>query len=159
MSDVRTCRECGISHIEQGDEIDGEPLCWAEDDLCSRCQDVLFKQQEADAARYRYLRNRSTTSAAIAEGGVFGGQIPDNLILGGEDLDRAIDAAISQSAGRYGDTLERRLALCLAEIVDQPLLTGRDEPGGFSSPLEIRLGFFKPELSERAAELLEEVGL
>ena len=159
MSEERACRECGISHIEPGIEIDAEPLCWAEDDLCSRCQDFLLKQQETDAARYRYLRNRSTSSAAIAEGGVFGGQIPDNLILGGEDLARAIDAAISQSAGRYGAALERRLALCLAEIVDQPLLTGQDAPGGFSSPLEIRLGFFKPELANRAAELLEEAGL
>ena len=60
---------------------------------------------------------------------------------------------------RTTTSLERRLAECLAAIVDEPLLTGRDEPGGFSSPLDIRLGFFKPELANRAAELLEEVGL
>ena len=57
-----------------------------------------------------------------------------------------------------GPTLEARLAECLADCIDTPLLTGRDEVGGFSSPLEIRIGFFRPELSERAAELLEEAG-
>lgn len=55
-------------------------------------------------------------------------------------------------------TLESRLADCLADIVDAPLLTGRDECGGFISPLDIRVGFFRPDLSERAAELLEEAG-
>ncbi|SMH42237.1 hypothetical protein [Mesorhizobium australicum] len=108
----RRCRECGIDHIEPGWEIDGEPLCWADDDLCSRCQDFLQAALVRDAHRYRHLRNRATTRAAIGDGGVFGGKVPDNLIL-----------------------------------------------GGFASPLEIRLGFFRPDLSERAAGLCEEAGV
>lgn len=91
-----------------------------------------------------------------ALGGVFAGRVPNNVILGGEDLDRAIDAEIGVVP--HGETLEARLAECLAACIDTPLLAGRDEVGGFSSPLEIRLGFFKPEISERAAGLLEEAG-
>ncbi|MGB3834453.1 MAG: hypothetical protein WA975_21615 [Mesorhizobium sp.] len=151
------CRECGITHIEPGWEIDGEPLCWADHDLCSRCQDFLQEQLEKDAARYRHLRNRQTRAADIEAGGVFAGRVPENLILGGEDLDRAVDAAMGGDMPET-PTLEARLAECLADCIDTPLLTGRDEVGGFSSPLEIRIGFFRPELSERAAELLEEAG-
>lgn len=153
----RRCRECGIEHIQPGTEIDGEPLCWADDDLCSRCQDWLHERMRQDAARYRYLRDRRTTDASIAAGGVFGGQVPENLILGGADLDRAVDAAMGASF-EQGPTLEARLAECLAAAIEAPLLTGKDELGGFSSPLDIRLGFFQPEIANRAAELLEEAG-
>ncbi len=155
---IQICRECGITHIEPGTEIDGMPLCWAEDDLCSRCQDWLQEQIEMDAKRYRHLRNRQTRYADIAVGGVFAGRIPDKVILAGEDLDRAIDGEMGADVPPVAP-LERRLAECLADVIDTPLLTGWDEVGGFSSPLDIRLGFFKPELSERAAELLEEAGL
>ncbi len=157
MSD-RQCRECGITHIEPGMEIDGQPLCWIEDDLCSRCQDELQAALERDAARYRFLRNRQTREIDIAVGGLFVGMIPENLILGGEDLDRAIDNVLGHGLPEV-EPLEKRLAQCLATIIDTPLLTGRDECGGHSSPLDIRLGFFRPELSEAAAELLEEAGL
>lgn len=143
------CRECGITHIEPGVEIDGEPLCWMDADLCSRCHDHLEAQLERDAARYRYLRNRQTRAIDIAVGGLFAGQIPENLILGGEDLDRAIDNVLGHGLPEV-EPLEKRLAECLAAIIDTPLM---------SSPLEIRLGFFRPDLSERAAELLEEAGL
>lgn len=156
MSDGYRCRECGITHIEAGWEIDGEPLCWMTEDLCSRCHDVLQDELERDAARYRFLRNRRTRPVDIAAGGIFGGRIPDNVILGGEDLDRAIDA--ERGVVPHGETLEARLADCLAACIDTPLLSGRDECGGFASPLEIRLGFFKPDLAESAAVLLEEAG-
>lgn len=156
MSD-RRCRECGITHIEPGMEIDGEPLCWFDDDLCSRCQDALQEALERDAGRYRYLRSRQVRTVDIECGGVFAGQPALGRVLSGEDLDRAIDRDLGLGLAP-GETLERRLAECLAAIIDTPLLSGRDECGGFSSPLEIRLGFFKPELSERAAELLEEAG-
>lgn len=152
------CRECGIDHIEPGSEIDGEPLCWFDADLCSRCHDYLQEQLERDAARYRHIRNRQTRQIDIEVGGIFAGQIPEHRILGGEDLDRAIDGAMGLDLPEIAP-LERRLAECLAEIIDTPLFSGRDDVGGYSSPLEIRLGFFKPELSERAAELLEEAGL
>lgn len=152
------CKECGIDHIDAGIEIDGEPLCWVTADLCSRCHDWLQAQLEADARRYRYIRDRRTRQADIAAGGIFAGRIPENLILGGEDLDRAIDGAMGAELPTVA-TLERRLGELLAEVIDAPLLTGRDEVGGFSSPLQLRVGFFRPELSERAAELLEEAGL
>lgn len=151
----RKCRECGVEHIPAGFMLDdGEVLCWADDDLCSRCQDWLQKQLERDAARYRYLRNRQTRTVDLGAGGVFAGKIPENVILGGEDLDRAIDAEIDGGIP-HGETLEARLAECLAACIDTPLLTGTADS---SIPTEIRLGFFKPDISERAAELLEEAG-
>lgn len=156
----RKCRECGIEHIPSGleaIEIDGQPLCWADDDLCSRCEDLLHQQTLQDAARYRYLRNRQTRAVDIAAGGLFAGRIPDSVILGGEDLDKAIDAALGADLPEI-PTLEARLADCLAACVDTPILTGRDECGSFRSPLEIRLGFFHPDIANRAAELLEEAG-
>ncbi|MFC3074667.1 hypothetical protein [Shinella pollutisoli] len=155
---ARKCRECGIDHIEPGMEIDGQPLCWHDNDLCSRCADYLHEQLVKDAARYRHLRDRQTRAIDIACGGIFAGQIPENRILGGEDLDRAIDREMGVDVPTV-EPLERRLATCLAACIDTPLLTGRDEVGGFSSPLEIRLGFFRPEISEQAATLLEEAGL
>lgn len=153
----RRCRECGITHIEPGWEIDDEPLCWADYDLCSRCQDFLQKALETDAGRYRYLRSRQVRTVDIECGGVFAGQPALGRVLSGEDLDRAIDRDLGLGMAP-GETLESRLADCLADCIDTPLLTGRDEVGGYASPLEIRLGFFRPELSERAAELLEEAG-
>jgi hypothetical protein len=53
-------------------------------------------------------------------------------------------------------TLEDRLAECLAECVDTTLLTVRDTLN--DHPVELRLGSFNREISERAAELLEEAG-
>ncbi len=154
----RQCRECGITHIEPGMEIDGEPLCWADHDLCSRCQDCIQAELVRVAARYRHLRNRlRLRSAGDVPNGVFTIARPGYGMIFGEDLDRAIDAAMGEVVD-CRPTLEARLAECLADCIDTPLLTGRDEVGGFSSPLEIRIGFFRPELSERAAELLEEAG-
>ncbi|MBP0439464.1 hypothetical protein [Tianweitania sediminis] len=110
---------------------------------------------EADAARYRFLRDRQTRQVDIAVGGIFAGRVPENTILGGEDLDRAIDAELGVNVPHEA-TLESRLADCLAECIDQPLLEGGSAE--FSSPIQIRLGFFRPEISERAAALLEEAG-
>jgi hypothetical protein len=151
----RKCRECGVTRIEPGMEIDGEPLCWADEDLCSRCQDFLREQMEKDAARYRFLRNRQTRPVDMAAGGVFAGRIPNNVILGGEDLDRAIDAELGVVP--HGEPLEDRLADCLAAAIDTPLLTGGETEFG-GRPIGLRLAFFKPEIAERAAELLEEAG-
>lgn len=152
------CRECGITNIQPGTEIDGQPLCWQDEDICSRCHDHLHEQLVKDATRYRHIRNRQFRAVDIAAGGVFAGIIHANLIVGGEDLDRAIDGEMGVDVPVI-PTLERRLAECLVACVDTPLLSGRDEPGGFASPLDLRLGFFRPDLPERAAELLEEAGL
>lgn len=154
----RSCRECGIDHIEPGmTTADGDVLCWAEDDLCSFCQDRLQRDLEADAARYRFLRNRQTRSVDFAVGGVFAGRVPENQILGGEDLDRAIDAERGLGIPD-GKTLESRLAACLSECIDSPLLNGFLGGDG-RIPTEVRLGFFRPDIGERAAELLEEFGI
>lgn len=48
-------------------------------------QDALAR----DAARYRWLRDRDLDT--IDKGGVFAGRTPDNVVLNGEDLDRAVD--------------------------------------------------------------------
>lgn len=154
----RKCRECGIEHIVPGTEIDGVPLCWADDDLCSRCQDWLQKSLEEDAARYRYLRNRQARAIDASLNGLFVGRVPENVILTGEHLDQAIDVELGSMLPTKRP-LEERLAECLAELVDTPILSGKDECGGFSSPLDIRLGFFNPDMANRAAELLEEAGI
>lgn len=48
---------------------------------------------ERDAARYRYLRERDLDT--IDRGGVFAGLTPKNIVLNGDDLDAAIDAAMA----------------------------------------------------------------
>lgn len=156
---ARQCRECGITEIGTDEviEIDGEILCWIDDNLCSVCQDRIQRELEQDAARYRHLRGKRLRDEDIADGGVYAGRPALGRVFAGEDLDRAIDREMGLSEPPVA-TLESRLADCLADIVDAPILTGRDEVGGHTSPLDIRLGFFRPELSERAAELLEEAG-
>ena len=57
------------------------------------CMVVLLERTEAaeaDAFRYRFLRDRDLDS--INAGGVFAGKTPDNVVLNGADLDAAIDA-------------------------------------------------------------------
>lgn len=53
-----------------------------------------------DAARYRWLRSRDLET--ISQGGVFAGMTPENVILNGEDLDEAVDAAIAAQAKQGG---------------------------------------------------------
>lgn len=154
----RTCRACGIDHIEPGLKIDGQPLCWFDEDLCSACADRIDDALHRDAERYRYLRNRPCQPTNMFGGGVFAGLVPENLILGGEDLDRAVDAAMGADVNTAA-TLERRLADCLADCIDAVLLTARDLGGSPEAKIELRIGSFNRELSERAAELLEEAGL
>mgnify|MGYP000173545714 CR=1 FL=1 len=52
---------------------------------------IAALKAEEDAARYRFLRERDLDT--IKGGGVFAGMTPDNVVLNGEDLDAAIDAA------------------------------------------------------------------
>jgi len=47
-----------------------------------------------NAERYQWLRERDLET--ILCGGVFAGQTPNNVVLNGEDLDTAIDAAMSK---------------------------------------------------------------
>ena len=55
----------------------------------------LFDAAAVDACRYRWLRDRDID--AIDNGGVFAGLTPDNVVINGEDLDAAIDAAMEKS--------------------------------------------------------------
>lgn len=57
----------------------------------------LVDAERTDAARYQWLRGRDLET--ISHGGVFAGKTPDNVILNGEDLDSAIDAAIDAGKG------------------------------------------------------------
>lgn len=50
----------------------------------------------ANDRRYRYLRERDL--GTIKRGGVFAGQTPDNVVLSGDDLDKAIDDAMARAA-------------------------------------------------------------
>lgn len=72
-------------------------LCGLETDETASAQDlgwVLVQEvYEIAAERYRHLRNKDIDT--IDKGGVFAGMTPDNLILTGEDLDRAVDAEIA----------------------------------------------------------------
>ena len=58
--------------------------------------DNTIRQIVADAERYRWLRRRDL--GVIGAGGIFAGMTPDNVVLNGADLDRAIDAARGEAA-------------------------------------------------------------
>ena len=58
----------------------------------------LVDDLQLKADRYDFLRDRDLD--AIKTGGVFAGKTPDNIVLNGDDLDAAIDAALAaQQAG------------------------------------------------------------
>lgn len=50
-----------------------------------------------DAERYNWLRERDLDT--IHKGGVFAGMTPKNVVLNGDDLDMAVDAAIAKAQG------------------------------------------------------------
>ncbi len=74
------------------------------------------------------------------------------------------NVAPAAAAGSGPPSLRDRLAALLTEIVDQPLLVLTDADAmpsvrtGQLPGLELRLAHFRPDLAERAADLLEEAG-
>jgi len=62
------------------------------------------------------------------------------------------------NAGDGQPPLADRLAALLSEIIDEPLVTLPGHVADGPQPLSLRLGHFTPDLSERAAALLEEAG-
>lgn len=47
-----------------------------------------------DFTRYQWLRARDINT--VNQGGIFAGQTPQNIVINGEDLDKAIDQAIAK---------------------------------------------------------------
>ena len=56
-------------------------------------RDRRIAELERDAARYRYLRERDLDTIVV--GGIFVGRVPQNVVVNGDDLDAAIDAAMA----------------------------------------------------------------
>ena len=54
----------------------------------------LVAELDQDAKRYRWLRQRDLETIGV--GGVFAGMTPENIVLNGDDLDNAIDAALAK---------------------------------------------------------------
>jgi hypothetical protein len=75
------------------------------------------------------------------------------------ELRRMIEALATPpiSAEGCSDTLETRLANCISACINEPLFKGFLGGDG-RIPMEVRLSFFRPEIADRATELLEEVG-
>jgi len=71
-----------------------------EDAVCARLEELGLinkpkeTELEADARRYRYLRDADINS--IFNGGLFAGKTPDNLVLNGSDLDNEIDSLMEE---------------------------------------------------------------
>lgn len=106
FKDVEPCRQNNEGHwrtvytlpapqpapVAQGDALDVEIAA-----LESSCAHLgrLIDELRPDAERYQYLRERDLDT--IRQGGVFAGRTPDNVVLNGDDLDAAIDAARAQT--------------------------------------------------------------
>jgi hypothetical protein len=73
--------------------------------IMAAARDALEKllAENRDAERYRWLRRRDLD--AIDAGGVFAGQTPQNLVLNGEDLDRAVDAAMRLDGREHNEMM------------------------------------------------------
>jgi len=87
-----------IRHIQQIGHLDKSLPLGAELYLAAGVAPAAPADQAdaLDAARYRWLRNRDLD--AISQGGVFAGMTPEDVVLNGDDLDKAIDAAIDAQA-------------------------------------------------------------
>lgn len=71
-----------------------EVMCAAGVEPCA-CAVAALKYSaklEQDAKRYQFLRSRDLDTVNV--GGVFVGMTPMNVVLNGEDLDRAVDDAM-----------------------------------------------------------------
>lgn len=94
--------------------------------------------------------------AAFGAPGDYGYETPKGKALYAlYQVNNAVDARRKEPATTDAP-LEDRLADCLAACVDTTLLTVRDTLNDTS--VDLRLGSFNREVSERAAELLEECG-
>lgn len=72
----------------------------AADELVNRLEAENTAMRK-DTDRYQWLRGRDLNSVHL--GGVFAGRTPQNIVLNGEDLDQAIDAALKPAEGGGDD--------------------------------------------------------
>ena len=72
------------------------PACGAD---CRGCNKAISSEK---AIRYaiRYAHLREAPIDAIASGGVFVGRTPENIVVNGEDLDAAVDAALDAAIAK-----------------------------------------------------------
>lgn len=104
----QTSRDAVIQHLTSAGvlEHDGCGIFIASGDaseLIDACMAISAThptKQGLDVARYRWLRARDLET--ICQGGVFAGMTPQNVILSGEDLDAAVDAAMAAQAKQGG---------------------------------------------------------
>jgi hypothetical protein len=75
------------------DPHSGNGSCEALADHIAAALAHAFEPTLADVDRYRWLRDRDLDT--IEKGGVFAGRIPENVVVSGPDLDKAIDAAMA----------------------------------------------------------------
>ena len=78
---------CAIRPCVFGRNMDEVLAAWA------TCNSTVDSDQ---AVLYRYLRARPVDAIALSKGGVFAGQVPQNIVLNGVDLDVAIRAAMQR---------------------------------------------------------------
>lgn len=116
--------------------------------------DVASKQTEE-----RFVRLRELGTKVCETEQEFREQMPSDWE--GDPITDAVAylrAELADDVSGTSESLERRLAECLSSCIDEPLLKGFLGGDG-RIPTEIRLGFFRPEIADKAAELLEEFGI
>ncbi len=103
--------------VEECDAIPDGIEDWAVD-IMNDCQAAAQAEDTnaLNAARYHYLRDRDLET--ISNGGVFAGMTPDNVVLNGEDLDKAVDA------GRAGRHLEHAAEFRATKAIKQEAANG-----------------------------------
>ncbi|MBK1711269.1 hypothetical protein [Rubrivivax gelatinosus] len=73
-------------------------------DLAAEAAPALLEHAEL----YEHLRTRPLDTIALAKGGVFAGRVPDNVVLNGEDLDRAIREEMGRPQAAQAEQVAER---------------------------------------------------
>lgn len=96
LGNLMSARDCIDKAIGGLPDVRGEQYWRGQFDASQ----ARVRELEADARRYRYLRDRDPGPTEYTPPGLFIGQVPENLILTGEEADQAIDAAIDRGDAR-----------------------------------------------------------
>ncbi|MBN9078227.1 MAG: hypothetical protein BGN87_06415 [Rhizobiales bacterium 65-79] len=135
MDAVRACRVCGCTDMAACVTADGA-CYWVEPDLCSACI--------AGLERFPCFR--------VDDGKLCRQDRP------GARWEPLGDDHANEVLAWLDGHLPGRLATCLADCIDTPLLKLGDIEGAAGRQIDIRLGAFNRDLADRAAGLLEEAG-